>query len=174
MTTPAAPAAPQVFASVGSMFAFDRFVAALDDWAAAHPHIAVLVQIGSGSYEPKAAAFVRMMPPGLYQQRIAQAKLFVAHAGMGSIIAAIQAGKPLLMMPRRLDLGEHTTDHQFATLAKFAGRDGLHTATTVPELHAKIDALLAETGAPPAPIAPFASAELIGRVRAFIHGSDAG
>ena len=93
---------------------------------------------------------------------------------MGSIIAAIQAGKPLLMLPRRFDLGEHTTDHQFATLAKFAGRDGLHTATSEGELHAKIDALLADTGVPPAPITPFASGELIGRVRAFIHGSDAG
>ena len=163
-----------VFASVGSMFAFDRFARALDDWAAAHPATKVLVQIGSGAYEPKRAAFVRMMPPALYQRRIAEAKLFVAHAGMGSIIAAIQAGKPLLMMPRRLDLGEHTTDHQFAMLAKFAGRDGLHTAVSVEDLHAQIDALLADGGTPPAPSAPFAAAAFTGRIRAFIHGSDHG
>ncbi len=156
------------------MFAFDRFVRAVDDWAAAHPAVPVLIQIGSGTYEPRAAAFVRMMGPALYQQRIREARLFVAHAGMGSIIAAIQAGKPLLMMPRRLDLGEHTTDHQFATLAKFGGRAGLHSAGSVEELHAAIDALLADTGAAPAPIAPYASPELIGRVRAFIHGSDRG
>lgn len=165
---------PQVFASVGSMFAFDRFVAAVDDWAAAHPDTPVLIQIGSGAYEPKVAAFVRMMPPALYKQRIQQAKLFVAHAGMGSIIAAIQAGKPLLMMPRRFDLGEHTTDHQFATLAKFADRDGLHTAVSIEELHGQIDALLADSGAPPVPIAPFASESFTARVRAFIHGSDNG
>jgi UDP-N-acetylglucosamine transferase subunit ALG13 len=165
---------PEVFASVGSMFAFDRFARALDDWAAAHPATKVLVQIGSGAYEPKHAAFVRMMPPGLYQRRIAEARLFVAHAGMGSIIAAIQAGKPLLMMPRRLDLGEHTTDHQFATLAKFAGRDGIHTAITVDDLHAGIDALLADGGTPPAPIEPYAAPAFTDRIRAFIHGSDAG
>ncbi len=165
---------PQLFASVGSMFAFDRLVRAVDDWAAAHPEVPVLIQIGSGDFEPRHAAFVRMMPPGLYQQRIAQAKLFVAHAGMGSIIAAIQAGKPLLMLPRRRDLGEHTTDHQMATLAKFAGRTGLHSAADEIALPTAIDALLADTGAPPEPIAPFASAELIGRVRAFIHGSDGG
>jgi len=163
-----------VFASVGSMFAFDRFARALDDWAAAHPQVRVLVQIGSGAYEPRHAAFVRMMPPALYQQRIAEARLFVAHAGMGSIIAAIQAGKPLLMMPRRFDLGEHTTDHQFATLAKFAGRDGLHTATSVEELHAKIDALLADGGVAPAPIDPFAAPDFTKRIAAFIHGSDEG
>nr|WP_295659594.1 glycosyltransferase [Polymorphobacter sp.] len=172
--SPTSSDTPEVFASVGSMFAFDRFARALDDWAAAHPATKVLVQIGSGAYEPKHAAFVRMMPPGLYQRRIAEARLFVAHAGMGSIIAAIQAGKPLLMMPRRLDLGEHTTDHQFATLAKFAGRDGLHTAITVDDLHAGIDALLADGGTPPAPIEPFAAPAFTDRIRAFIHGSDAG
>ena len=166
--------APEVFASVGSMFAFDRFARALDDWAAAHPQVRVLVQIGSGAYEPRHAAFVRMMPPALYQRRIAESRLFVAHAGMGSIIAAIQAGKPLLMMPRRFDLGEHTTDHQFATLAKFAGRDGLHTATSVEELHAKIDALLADGGVAPAPIDPFAAPDFTKRIAAFIHGSDEG
>ncbi len=164
--------APEVFASVGSMFAFDRFARALDDWAAAHPATRVLVQIGSGTYEPTHAAFVRMMPPALYQRRIAEARLFVAHAGMGSIIAAIQAGKPLLMMPRRYDLGEHTTDHQFATLAKFAGRDGLHSAASAAELHIKIDALLADGGVAPAPIAPFAAPEFTDRIRAFIHGSE--
>lgn len=169
MSEPSETAAPEVFASVGSMFAFDRFACALDDWAAAHPATRVLVQIGGGAYEPRHAAFVRMMPPALYQRHIAEAKLFVAHAGMGSIIAAIEAGKPLLMMPRRHDLGEHTTDHQFATLAKFAGRDGLYTATTASELHAAIDRLLADGGTPPAPIAPFADAAFTGRIAAFIH-----
>ncbi|MGI4875857.1 MAG: glycosyltransferase [Janthinobacterium lividum] len=161
---------PEVFASVGSMFAFDRFVAAIDDWAAAHPATPVLVQIGSGAYEPTHAAFVRMMPPGLYKRRIAEARLFVAHAGMGSIIAAMDAGKPLLMMPRQFDLGEHTTDHQFATVAKFAHRSGLHAATSVDELHRSIDALLADGGAPPPPIEPFAPPEFIARVRSFILG----
>lgn len=165
--------APQVFASVGSMFAFDRFVSAIDDWAALHPDVPVEIQIGSGEYEPRHASFVRMMPPSLYAQRIAEARLFIAHAGMGSIISAIQAGKPLLMMPRRMDLREHTTDHQFATVAKFRDREGLHVADDKPALHAAIDGLLANTSAPPAPIDPFATPELLSRVRAFIHGNSA-
>lgn len=169
-----AEAAPQLFGSVGSMFAFDRFVAGLDDWAAAHPEVPVLIQIGAGAYEPRHARFVRMMPPGEYQQRIREARLFVAHAGMGSIIAAAQAGKPLLMMPRRHDLGEHTTDHQFATLAKFAHHEGFHVAETVEEMQARIDALLADVGTPPRPLPPHANPDLIARVRAFIHGSDNG
>jgi UDP-N-acetylglucosamine transferase subunit ALG13 len=151
------------------MFPFDRLVQAIDDWAAAHPDVPVEVQIGSGSYEPRHARFVRMMPPGLYQQRIAQARLFVAHAGMGSIISAIQAGKPLLMIPRLQPLGEHTTDHQLATIAKFRAREGLHVADDVPALHAAIDRLLADGSPPPAPIDPWASPALLARVKAFIH-----
>lgn len=164
---------PEVFASVGSMFAFDRFVRAIDDWAALHPDVPVEIQIGSGDYEPRHAQFVRMMPPSLYARRITEAKLFIAHAGMGSIIGAIEAGKPLLMMPRRMDQGEHTTDHQFATVAKFRGRDGLHIADDEPALHAAIDRLLATGSAAPAPIDPFASPELLARVRAFITGTTA-
>lgn len=160
----------EVFGSVGSMLAFDRLVRALDDWAAAHPSTPVLLQIGSGAYEPRHAAFVRKMPLAEYDQRVREARLFVAHAGMGSIIAAMQAGKQLLMMPRRHDLGEHTTDHQFATLAKFSDREGFHTALSAEELHARIDVLLDQGGAPPPPIAPFANPDLIARVRDFIHG----
>ncbi len=160
---------PVLFASVGSMFPFDRLVQAIDTWAAAHPEVAVEVQIGSGSFEPRHARFVRMMPPALYQQRIAEAKLFVAHAGMGSIISAIQAGKPLIMLPRLQHLGEHTTDHQLATIAKFRDRAGLHVADDVAALYIAVDRLLTDSGAPPAPIAPHASPELLARIKAFIN-----
>ncbi len=155
------------------MFAFDRFVRAVDAWAALHPDVPVEIQIGSGAYEPRHTHFVRMMPPALYARRIAEARLFIAHAGMGSIISAIEAGKPLLIMPRRFAEGEHTTDHQFATVAKFRDRAGLHVVDDAPALHAAIDRLLAQGSAPPAPIDPFASPELLSRVRAFIHGTPA-
>lgn len=160
-----------LFASVGSMFPFDRLVKTVDDWAAAHPDVPTLIQIGRGAYEPRHARFVRMMPPGEYKRVIAEARLFVAHAGMGSIIAAIEAGRPLLMLPRRAALGEHTTDHQLATLAHFRQRDGLHAADDETELVARIDLLLADRGEAPAPISPFAQPELIARVRDFIQAS---
>jgi UDP-N-acetylglucosamine transferase subunit ALG13 len=161
--------APVLFASVGSMFPFDRLVKAIDDWAAAHPEVLVEVQIGGGVFVPRHARHVRMMPPALYQRRIREARLFVAHAGMGSIISAIEAGRPLLMMPRLQALGEHTTDHQLATLAKFGGRPGLHVAEDVPALRVMIDRLLHEGSVAPAPIDPWASPALIARVQDFIH-----
>ena len=163
-----------IFVSVGSMMPFDRLIRAMDDWAAAHPDTPMLFQIGKGSYEPRHGEFVRLMPVAAYRAALAGAGLFVAHAGMGSIIAAIEAGKPLIMLPRLQRLGEHNTDHQLATAATIGQRDGLHVAASEAALGPAIDALLARGGTTPAPIARFASPELIGHVRAFINGSDGG
>lgn len=150
------------------MLPFDRLIRAVDAWAGSHPETPVLAQIGNGRYEPVHARFVRLMPPADYARAVAEAQLFVAHAGMGSIITAIQSGKPLLMLPRLQSLGEHNTDHQLATVRNVANRPGLHHVDTDADLGAAIDRLLATGSEAPAPIEPFASAELLENVRAFV------
>ena len=159
-----------IFVSVGSMMPFDRLIRSVDAWAAAHPEMPVFAQIGSGRYEPAHARFVRLMPPADYARHVAEAKLFVAHAGMGSIITAIEAGKPLLMLPRQQSLGEHNTDHQLATVRNVGDRPGLHHVDSDADLGAAIDRLLATGSAAPAPIARYASDALLDNVRAFIAG----
>jgi UDP-N-acetylglucosamine transferase subunit ALG13 len=158
-----------VFVSVGSMMPFDRLVQTMDEWAAANPDIPVEIQIGRGKYEPVHAKFVRLMPVGEYRQKVDAARLFVAHAGMGSIIAAIEAGKPLLMLPRLHSQGEHNNDHQLATAATIGKRPGLHVASDAADLRARVSALLADSGAPPAPISQFAESGFTDRIRAFIE-----
>ena len=153
------------------MMPFDRLIRTMDEWAAAHRDTAVFFQIGKGAYEPRHGEFVRLMPVAAYRARLADAALFVAHAGMGSIISAIEAGKPLVMLPRLKTRGEHNTDHQLATAATVGRRTGLHVADGEDDLGPLLDALLADPSAVPSPIAPFASPELIGRVRAFIKGA---
>ena len=160
-----------IFVSVGSMMPFDRLIRAADAWAAAHPDRPVLAQIGKGRFEPVHARFVRLMPPAEYQQIVAAADLFVAHAGMGSIITAIEAGKPLLMLPRRAALGEHNNDHQLATVRNVCNRPGLHHVDDDAALGGAIDRLLVTGSAAPAPISRFASDELLDNVRAFVAGA---
>jgi UDP-N-acetylglucosamine transferase subunit ALG13 len=160
-----------VFVSVGSMMPFDRLVQAMDDWAAANPAVAVEIQIGRGRVEPRHARFVRLLSVDDYRRRVAEAQLFVAHAGMGSIISAIEAGKPLLMLPRLQGLGEHNSDHQLATAASIGNRPGLHVAGDVADLQRRASTLLANSGAPPAPIAKFADKGFTDRIRAFIEAA---
>lgn len=153
------------------MMPFDRLVRAMDDWAAANPDVPVEIQIGRGKYEPRHARFVRLMPVDEYRQRVAQARLFVAHAGMGSIISAIEAGKPLLMLPRLQGQGEHNTDHQLATATSIGARPGLHVARDVDDLQARATALLADSGTAPAPISKLADKGFTDRIRAFIEAA---
>lgn len=161
-----------IFVSTGSIMPFDRLIRAMGDWATAHA-TPVFFQIGKGTYQPRNGDFVRLMPVTDYRARLTAATLFVAHAGMGSIISAIEAAKPLVMLPRRKALGEHNTDHQLATAATIGQRGGIYVAADGDTLGPLIDRLLAVGGAPPAPILRSASPDLIDRIRGFIHGEAA-
>ena len=158
-----------VFVSVGTMMPFDRLVHAMDDWAGANPGVPVEMQIGKGRYEPVHARFVRLMPPVDFRARIADARLFVGHCGVGSILSAIEAGKPMLILPRLRAQGEHNTDHQLATAKDIGARPGLHVAADAADLQRRASALLADGGVAPAPIARFADAAFTDRIRAFIE-----
>lgn len=151
------------------MMPFDRLTRAMDEWAAAHPDVAVEIQIGKGEYEPRHARWVRKLPLSEYQVRVQSCALFVAHCGMGSIISAIEAGKPILMLPRLAAMGEHNTDHQLATAKHLGSRPGLHVAADADDLHARATALLAGSGGTPAPISRFADPAFTTRIRAFIE-----
>lgn len=158
-----------VFVSVGSMMPFDRLTRAMDEWAAANPDVAVEIQIGKGAHEPRHARWVRKLPLADYQARVQGCALFVAHCGMGSIISAIEAGKPILMLPRLAGQGEHNNDHQLATARNIGVRPGLHVAADADDLKRRASALLADAGGAPAPISRFADPAFTARIRAFIE-----
>lgn len=158
-----------VFVSVGSMMPFDRLVRAMDEWAAANPGIPVEIQIGKGTHEARHARWVRTLALPEYQARVAACDLFVAHCGMGSIISAIEAGKPILMLPRLQAKGEHNTDHQLATAKHVGVRPGLHVAADEADLKARASALIGASAPPPAPISRFADPAFTNRIRAFIE-----
>lgn len=158
-----------IFASVGSMLPFDRFVRAVDEWAAANPGIPVFLQIGDGAYRPRHAESARILPHQDYVARLAQCRLFVAHAGIGSIVQALEIGKQILMLPRLARLGEHTTDHQLHTIERFRGTPGLRVAGDTDALKAEMSTLLAAPlsgGAAPPPYAP---PEMIARIRDYLR-----
>lgn len=160
-----------IFASVGSMLPFDRFVKGVDEWAREYPSVPVFIQIGEGDYEPRFAPFVRIMPLNEYRQRLRDCALFVAHVGMGSIMQALEERKQLLMMPRRRDLGEHTTDHQLHTAERFKDREGLMIVDDVPQLQRQMTQLLAHPLARGGGISDQASPELIAGVARFLDAA---
>jgi len=157
-----------IFASVGSMLPFDRFVQAVDDWALANPGEEVFIQIGEGAYEPHHAPWVRIMPHGEYRRRLDECDLFVAHVGMGSILQSLEVKKQLLMLPRLASLREHTTDHQLHTAARFRDTEGLLIVDDTDALKAAMSRLLREPLKTSAGISRFAPQPMIDNVAHYL------
>ena len=150
------------------MFPFDRLIRVMDAWALANPAQDVLAQIGDGIYEPQHMKFVRRLSQTNFGETVARAALIVSHAGMGTVITAGREGRPMVLLPRLQEWGEHTTDHQIATANWLGGKPGIHVAQTDADLPAAIVAALAEQGTGPS-IAPVADPAFTDRLRAAIR-----
>lgn len=155
-----------IFVTVGHQMPFDRLVRAVDHWAYQHDRQDVFAQIGEGSYEPQHFEWTRFMAPREFQHRIADAEAVIAHAGTGTIIAAVQLGKPLLVLPRLSALGETRNDHQVATARRFVDAGYVMAATSEVDLVPMIDQL--ETFRATSTISDSAKPELLQRLRTFV------
>jgi UDP-N-acetylglucosamine transferase subunit ALG13 len=158
-----------IFVTIGSMFPFDRLIMWMDAWARDHPGQELLAQIGDGAYEPSHMPWERMLPPSRFESSVRDASLIVAHAGMGSIITAMELGKPIILVPRRLADREHTTDHQMHTASWMRGKPGIQVVETQDELAGAIEAITrAETTATPERISNRAPEAFTMKIRDFL------
>src|SRR5690606_18210114 len=123
-----------IFLTVGAQMAFDRLVRAVDGWAGLNPHQEIFAQIGPSRYRPAHLRHERFLEPARFRSMIEKASLVVAHAGMGSIISALEMNKPILVMPRLGDLAETRNDHQVATARRFGELGAVHVAMDESEL----------------------------------------
>lgn len=159
-----------IFVTIGSIFPFDRMIRAMDAWAAAEgAGEEVLAQIGAGRFEPAHMRWVRRLDRRAYGEAMRGARLIVAHAGVGSVVTAGELGKPIVVMPRRAALGEHTSDHQVETVSWLRGKPGLVVADGEADLPGCIAAAAAAAGAG-ARLSTTADPGLIDQLRRFIHG----
>ncbi|WP_068085721.1 glycosyltransferase [Novosphingobium rosa] len=117
-----------ILLSVGTQLPFDRLVTAVDRWAAQHPDQEVFAQIGPSAYAPTAMRSEAFIDPVRFSALQAQASLIVSHAGIGSIINAMDMGKPIIILARDHKRGEHRNGHQLATVQRFAHLPGVHVA----------------------------------------------
>lgn len=156
-----------IFVTVGTQLPFDRMVQKVDEWAAARERKDVFAQIGPTEWTPSYIEGVPFIEPAVFKEKIQTATAIVSHAGMGTIITALELGKPILVMPRRADLREHRTDHQLATVEKFKDRNGVLVAKDETELFGCLDEL--EVLQRPDSIQPQASEELLSAIRRFVN-----
>lgn len=111
-----------IFVTVGTQLPFDRLIRAVDCWAEQNRQTDVFAQIGRGRFEPAVIEWVRFLSPEEVNRQICLADTVVAHAGVGTIMAALQFRKPIIVFPRYADLSEHRNNHQVATAHRFGER----------------------------------------------------
>lgn len=156
-----------IFVTVGSDIPFDRLIKAVNQWARKNGRRDVFAQIGRDAWEPDYISFAALLTPCEFRERLAASSVVVAHAGMGTILSALQSCKPILVMPRRGMLGETRNDHQFDTARQLLAKGKINVAFDEVELSACLDRLGDFT--PKEPIAPFAGPELVRALHDFIH-----
>lgn len=155
-----------IFVTVGHQMPFDRLVRAVDAWAESAARSDVFAQIGETDFEPQHIEFTKFLEPGEFRQRIEEADALVAHAGTGSILTALECGKPILVMPRRAELRETRNDHQVATAERFEERSGVLVASDESQIASRLQELEELAGAEK--IGTAASPELLDALREFI------
>lgn len=161
-----------IFVTIGSMFPFDRLIQVMDTWAQTTGRDDVFAQIGNGSYVPKTMKYTRRLSQAEFGATVAQAELTVAHAGMGTVITAGGAGRPLVIIPRIQAWGEHTTDHQIATANWLRDKAGIFVADTDADLPTMIETALNADLTGTARISPVAAPDFTDRIKAAIMGFD--
>jgi len=158
-----------IFVTVGAQMPFDRLVKTVDDWVGETGREDVFAQIGPTGVEPNHIQWTRFLNSEEFFEKFESADVIVAHAGMGTILSALQKKKPILVMPRRADLRETRNDHQVATANKLHELGNVEVAFDENELAAKLRRI--DHLDQPKPIGQFASTELIQAIREFIAQS---
>lgn len=152
-----------IFVTIGTQIPFDRLIKILDRIA---PELdeEIYAQALRGKYKPKHFKLIDFIEPDEFEKVFAQARLIVAHAGMGTILSALRNSKPLVIFPRIASIGEHRNEHQRATALMIKEKNYAYVATNEKELRE----LLHMDLRPLKKIGEFASESLVKSLKDFI------
>lgn len=82
----------------------------------------ILIQRGYSNYIPQNAKFFNFVPFDQAVEYIRTSNLVISHAGIGTIILCQKIGTPLIIIPRRKELGEHFNNHQLEIVEALKNR----------------------------------------------------
>jgi len=154
-----------IFVTVGSELAFDRMLSVVDAWAADSGED-IFAQTGPSELSLTNIRHKPFLSPDEFNQHVMDCSVMIAHAGMGSILAAMQQGRPIIIIPRRVKFRETRNDHQVATTQELSSRAGIFAAMDEAELKQQLERvhLLVAGNA----VSSYASNELITAISQFI------
>lgn len=133
-----------LFVTVGTdHHPFDRLMDWVDDWAARHADVELIVQHGS-TRPSRVGTSVSMLGSAELGTLYARADIVVSQVGPGTIADANHAGIRPIVVPRRAEFGEVVDDHQVAFGEFMASHERCVAVQTEAELHERLSSALAD------------------------------
>lgn len=106
-----------IFVTVGTQkFQLNRLLEILD---CEEIEEEIFAQIGCSTYKPKHFKSQKFLTQKDFLKYMENASIVITHAGVGSILTAMDFDKPILVFPRLKKYGEHVDDHQLQIAQTF-------------------------------------------------------
>jgi UDP-N-acetylglucosamine transferase subunit ALG13 len=110
---------PVIFVVTGTQAPFDRLLSIIDNWAVNQDTYSVIAQTANSEINFKNMTCFDYLEPDVFNEYFNNADVIIGHAGMGTIINALENKKKLVVFPRLVKYNEHRNDHQHHTAFGF-------------------------------------------------------
>lgn len=119
-------------------FQMNRLIEAIDKIA---PTISepFFIQTGNSTYIPQHCQYKNFLDVVEFQKMIDECSALVTHSGVGTIMRGINAGKPVVVVPRLERYHEHVDDHQVQIAKAFAEKKCVIACTDLEQLPAILE-----------------------------------
>jgi len=110
---------PVIFVVTGTQAPFDRLLSIIDKWAVSQNAYSIIAQTANSEINFKNMTCFSFMEPDIFNEYFNNADVIIGHAGIGTIIMALENKKKLVVFPRLVKYNEHRNDHQHHTAFGF-------------------------------------------------------
>ena len=130
-----------IFIVTGTQEPFDRLLKIVDRWSSSNKGIKIIAQTAKSTFSSKNMTCFDYLEPDVFNEYFNNADVIIGHAGIGTIIEALQNEKKLVVFPRLVKYNEHRNDHQLHTAKGFDKLGLINVAYSENELLKYLDDL---------------------------------
>lgn len=156
-----------IFVVTGTQVSFDRLLKILDEWAETSKKHRIIAQTANSDLDFHNMSCYDFLEPDVFDKHFLNADIIIGHAGMGTIIKALENKKRLVVFPRLVKFNEHRNEHQLYTAKCFEKLNLINVAYNELELLGYLNDL--EKIKDRERINPFAEKSLIDALSSFIN-----
>ena len=129
-----------IFVVLGTQkFQLNRLLKMLDEYVyAGYITERVVAQIGHSTYKPQHFEYQEFMDKEEFDRTVSEADVIIAHSGVGTIMTAINAKKPVIVYPRLAKYKEHVDNHQLDIARAFETKQYVLCCYEEDDLYEKI------------------------------------